>query len=428
MPLSKPRIILLSLTVASANAIWGVCAALLPPFFPTEAKSKGATESHAGLIFGIYSLVGCIASPLFGKYGSNFSPGFLYIPGAIIQAISTLSFGVLHYIDNLGLFLSLAYMLRMISGAAMAAVWGSLMAALMTLFPDKVSKVVATTVLSFGIGYMLGPALSGLLFITGGFVLPFVFGGSMAMLLVVFLFLAIPKVNVMQDDEIESKTFSTVRLLKIPGVILPMVDCFAASFSLNMVEAMLGLHLKSIGATIDIISAAFFISGGGYMLSTFASGFTTDTSTYPKILSILGNIGLVIAFTSIGPLPFIPRENGIPIILISFAIIGFCTGLVCVSSFTRAQRSAIVNGFPQDTKTYHIISGLWVSFDFMGAFLGPSIGGIAVEWWRFRTATMIYWTLHLIMLVVDIIDLKYQFGAKNNSFPDVKYAKLQTKD
>ena len=250
----------------------------------------------------------------------------------------------------------------------------------------------------------------------------------MAMLLVVFLFFAIPKVNVMQEDEIESKTFSTVRLLKIPGVILPMVDCFAAAFSLNMVEAMLGLHLKSIGATMDIISAAFFISGGGYMLSTFASGFTTDTSTYPKILSILGNIGLVIAFTSIGPLPFIPRENGIPIILISFAIIGFCTGLVCVSSFTRAQRSAIVNGFPQDTKTYHIISGLWVSFDFMGAFLGPSIGGIAVEWWRFRTATMIYWTLHLIMLVADIIDLKYQFGAKNNSFPDVKYAKLQTKD
>ena len=99
--MSKPRTVGVAITVGSAYTIWGICASLLPPFFPQVAISKGADISQSGFVFGIFSLAGFISSPLFGKYGSRISPGFLYIPSAFIIAGCTLTFGWLLYIDNL---------------------------------------------------------------------------------------------------------------------------------------------------------------------------------------------------------------------------------------------------------------------------------------------------------------------------------------
>ena len=167
------RFLLLITVVCLAYIIWGICGSLLPPFFPDEAKSKGATLSQSGLVFGIFSLAGFISSPLFGKYGSTMSPRYLYIPSAFIIAGCTLAFGALHFVKTLNLFLSLSYILRILSGMANAAAWGSLLAALITIFPDKVAKIVAASEFCYGIGYMLGPAVGGFFYKLGGFVLPF---------------------------------------------------------------------------------------------------------------------------------------------------------------------------------------------------------------------------------------------------------------
>ena len=37
-----------------------------------------------------------------------------------------------------------------------AAAWGAVLAVLMTLFPTKVSKIMAWTELFYGLGYMIG--------------------------------------------------------------------------------------------------------------------------------------------------------------------------------------------------------------------------------------------------------------------------------
>ena len=102
--------------VSLAYIIWGICGSLLPPFFPNEAMSKGASISQSGFVFGVFSLAGFISSPLFGKYGGMVSPRFVYIPGAFVIAVCTLVFGALHLIDNLTVFLCLSYFLRILLG------------------------------------------------------------------------------------------------------------------------------------------------------------------------------------------------------------------------------------------------------------------------------------------------------------------------
>ena len=71
-----------------------------------------------------------------------------------------MAFGFLTYITNLNAFLGIAYLLRAIAGMADVAAWGAVLAVLMTMFPTKVSKIMAWTEMFFGLGYMIGTILS----------------------------------------------------------------------------------------------------------------------------------------------------------------------------------------------------------------------------------------------------------------------------
>ena len=75
------------------------------------------------------------------------------------------------------------------------------------------------------------------------------------------------------------------------------------------------------------------------------------------MLSIFGNVGLALAFTFIGPLPFIPINTSVSLVTGCTALVGFSYAFVMVSSFTRAQGAAVRSGFSKDTETYHLISG-----------------------------------------------------------------------
>ena len=82
-----------------------------------------------------------------------------------------------------------------------------------------------------------------------------------------------------------------------------------------------------------------------------------DIISYPTILSILGNVGLILAFTFIGPLPHIPINTSFTLVTVCAALIGYSETFVMISTLIRAQRAAIEEGYSKDTETYHLISG-----------------------------------------------------------------------
>ena len=75
------------------------------------------------------------------------------------------------------------------------------------------------------------------------------------------------------------------------------------------------------------------------------------------MLSNFGNAGLVLAFTFIGPLPFVPINTSVSLATGCTALVGFSYAFVMVSTFARAQAAAVRNGFTKNTETYHLISG-----------------------------------------------------------------------
>ena len=65
----------------------------------------------------------------------------------------------------------------------------------MTLYPDDVVKIMSWTETTFGLGYSLGPAVGVLIYDLGGFKLPFIVVGVVALILAIALIFLIPGEN-----------------------------------------------------------------------------------------------------------------------------------------------------------------------------------------------------------------------------------------
>ena len=70
---------------------------------------------------------------------------------------------------------------------------------------------------------------------------------------------------------------------------------------------------------------------------------------------------MALSLLFIGPAPFIGLEPSVPLIQGVSGLIGFGSANVMVSSFLRAQRAALNQGFSDDISTYIFISGKWIS-------------------------------------------------------------------
>jgi len=63
-------------------------------------------------VFGIVNLAAFISAPLYGKFGNQIGAKLVYNTGAMMQALGALLFGFLTFVNNIGAFLGISYLLR----------------------------------------------------------------------------------------------------------------------------------------------------------------------------------------------------------------------------------------------------------------------------------------------------------------------------
>ncbi len=61
------------------------------------------------------------------------------------------------------------------------------------------------------------------------------------------------------------------------------------------------------------------------------------------------------------------------------------------------------------------ILGMWSTSFYLGNFLGPTIAGFLVDAWGFRQSTVVFFSLFLVMIVVDFIELGYNIKLKRTT-------------
>ena len=128
------KIVLIVAILGCLNICWGFVSSIQAPFFPLEAELKGATPSQFGPIFGIIHLALFFTSPLVGRLVDKFGLRNIFITGLVIISTSSILFGFLKFITNTAVFLSLAYILRLLEGVGGAVLWTSMLSLLLARY------------------------------------------------------------------------------------------------------------------------------------------------------------------------------------------------------------------------------------------------------------------------------------------------------
>uniref|UniRef100_A0A0A9XGD4 Major facilitator superfamily (MFS) profile domain-containing protein n=1 Tax=Lygus hesperus TaxID=30085 RepID=A0A0A9XGD4_LYGHE len=398
--------------IGSVHLFSAMCISLQAPFYPKEAESKGATATEYGLVFGIFEFVAMISSPFLGRYISVVGAKTMLCCGMTLAAVSAILFGLLHYVNDHGFFLSLSLFLRMLEAIGTTSALIAAFSITAALYPDTVATVFSTLEIFYGMGYVVGPSLGGLLFSipkVGGYVLPFLVMGIAMMMGMLLIYTVVPPINAEADDNV-----SMFDLLKIPALLLDSVCTVATAITMGYLAATLEPHIREFGLTEVQNGFLFVTSGFTYAITAPLVGRICDRfegeeklDKLKRTLS-LGAIFVITSYVLIGPCPYTIIPKSLLLCILGLLIHGLGISCLMTPTFIDSICSAIAAGMPNDLSTYGVVSGLWSTSFAFGAFIGPSVSGWLFDLVGFQFGMFFVITLHFSLFLMITFFLAFK--------------------
>jgi MFS family permease len=202
-------------------------------------------------------------------------------------------------------------------------------------------------------------------------------------------------------------------VLKIPGVMVCTFGICATSASIGFISATLEPHLRQFDLSAVKLGVMFIINGGVYAMIAPLVGMLVDRCATPKIASICGSFCIIIGFSLVGPATYIPYNTSILLVILGLVFHGMGIGLLLVSTFSDALKTAIQHGFSEGLETYGLVSGLWTSIFAFGAFVGPSVSGALFDAIGFQKSVYFIIVWHAIVAVIFILFLCFSQKPQN---------------
>ncbi|ELU09605.1 hypothetical protein CAPTEDRAFT_147516 [Capitella teleta] len=367
---------------------------ILAPFFPREASSKGVSEFLSGWIFGIFSLVQCITSPLFGKLVPKLGARWTCLAGIFFAGGCTILFGFLVYIptteDNNTMFIAFCFVLRAFMALGASANATAAFAIAAATFPDNPATVLGLLETAVGIGLMLGPALGGVLYEVGGFMMPFLVLGSFMMLTVPISLCVLPREE--RSDSASRQSGSIKLLLRIPAISVTGFAVFVSSFSWVVLDPTLEPHLRVVRFNLSpsIIGLIFLLMSACYACCSPIWGWVADNvvSGSRAPMMIVGFFLMTIGFSLLGPSPLILYYFNIAVIsnlqsalwldIFALIVLGFAASLSLVPTYDKILDASDQAGIEDSMGNYSAVAGLWNGTYSFGEFVGPVVAGYLV--------------------------------------------------
>lgn len=379
--------------VGSVHFCCAICISLQAPFYPEEAEKKGCTATEYGFVFGSFELVAFVTSPIFGSLIQKVGLKYMLVLGIVLNALSTIAFGYLTYVDSRNWFLVLSLALRVLESLGATGAMIAAFSLTAVSFPESVASTFSALEVCYGMGYIVGPTLGALLFDVGGFPLPFIVMGLIT-LGTSFLVCILMKQDVPSPNKAKTKI---THLMSVPTVLINSIATVITATAMGYYSATLEPHIRGFGLSSVNVGFVFIISGGTYALIAPIIGYVCDTGLNPKKIMIFGTVLTVVSYSIVGPAPFVPLNKSMLLIVLGLIIQGLALAMICVPTFVDSMRAAFESGFPNDIHTYGLLSGIWSSSFALGAFLGPSIAGVLYDLVGFEKGTYFEICLHLVL-------------------------------
>jgi MFS transporter, DHA1 family, tetracycline resistance protein len=337
---------------------------MIIPILPLYAKSFQAEEWQIGLLLGCYSFMQFLASPVLGYISDRIGRK----PVLLVSLIgSVIGYAVMANAHSL----TMLFIARIIAGICGASV-GTAAAYIADITPaENRSRRMGLIGAAFGVGFVLGPAIGGILshFWT---VAPFWFGAGLAFLnaIAVLLFLPEPEKHVKRSDVSTPVAADAGNQTGLDGIALLVVTYFVAIAGFAIVTMIYPQVLDR--------------------------RFTLNTSQISMVFVFLGLVGAFIQGGAIGRLAkrfgdYKLAGAGLLLMAISMLLMPlaqnmglfllFTFGLAVGNSLAQPTLMAMASRLAATTAQGRVI-GTVQSAGSLGRVVGPLSGGVMLGWDR----------------------------------------------
>uniref|UniRef100_A0AAY4BY95 Major facilitator superfamily (MFS) profile domain-containing protein n=1 Tax=Denticeps clupeoides TaxID=299321 RepID=A0AAY4BY95_9TELE len=361
--------------MSSVNFSSMICYSILAPFFPSEARRKGVSQTIIGLIFGWYALCVLLVSLLLGKYIVQIGAKFMIISGIFVSAVCTMLFGLLDRTSSGMPFILLCFLVRSVNAVGFAAAVTSSFAILAKVFPNNIATVMGCVEVFTGLGLILGPPLGGWLYQSFGFEIPFIALGCLLFAMVPF--------NIYESES------SFLRLCSCVRILLICFALFTLSSGLGFLDATLALFavdkFSMSSGSVGLLMMGLSLPYGA---ASPVFGFFSDK--FPHLrrwMMVTGGMITAMGFCLLGPVPVLHVTSHLWLTVLMLVLIGFSLCLTGIPSFAEMLVSAHELGLPENLSTLGLVSGLFSAVWSAGMFFGPVVGGYVAQQVNFQSAS-----------------------------------------
>lgn len=328
------------------------------PVLPVYAKQAPfqLSPSQLGWLVGVFSLVQLVAAPLFGKLSDRVGRK----PVLLVSVLGTAAgFFIIGIADS-------AWMLflgRIIDGASGGNIATAQACVADVTAPERRSKAMGMIGAAFGVGFVLGPALGGILS-HFSHALPFHFAGALSLLNAFLILKSLPETY---PAEVRHNRSSTASLSEVfsggrSGFILLLIGAALLSTTgFAFIHVLFALFCGDrFGWTIQETGYAFAYVG---VLAVFVQGGLLRRLLNRNIEKQVAAVGALVLTLS---LIWLPRVHAVWAFMGSCALMALGNGLLTPTLTGMASR--YVSGNAQGR-----LMGLMASAGSLGRFLGPAL-------------------------------------------------------
>ena len=340
---------------------------LVIPILPTYAVEMGASSFEVGLIMAVYALMNFIFSPFWGTVSDRMGRRPVI---ALTVFITAAAFLLLAHANTLFLLLAA----RMLAGIGSANIAASQAYITDVTPPADRAKALGLIGAAFGIGFIFGPPIGGVIKEHFGMAAVGYAAMSLSLFNLVLVLLFLPESLKERDKtrKLEIKPVTQViRALRNER----FRDLFLTSFIYITAFSMMQITVALLWAGQYGLSEAqvgymfAFIGFSSAIVQGTMVGWLSRTFGEAKLMVI----GCVFMGVGLLALPFVPDAYFVPFAFIPLALLSFANGCLMPSITSLISRNAT------DREQGQVL-GMNQSFGSLARIAGPTMGGLLYGW------------------------------------------------
>ena len=379
---------------------------IIAPLFPVLGQKISLSENLLGWIISLYSLANFLITPFTPYLIFKFGRKNLFYITNIAEALSTIIYGLLIYVNNYYLFIFITFVVRLIHGMCGGNVSTLLYSIGVSISsPDELVATLGYLEIAWSLGVSIGPVLASALYHFGGYSLPFYVIGSLFFIAIYYIKI----INISDEISDESPNFFKFFNFEMITNFMPTV---VFQISQTYYFPSLTYHLtEKYNLSIETSSLFFMIGMASYLV------------LLQILKKILGNLGLILTIflgqvviifgaPFVYPLGFLPQS--LLCIIFGLALLGSSGAFTCVAVIIQYGKIAKnVDKLIDDSTANDIASAVFNLGINFGDFLGPVYGGFVSTHFGFKYSNIymsvialinsIYYYLYYRELINDII-------------------------